>query len=76
MLRISDCIRDAIRLAIPQPTEWQHVRNEIDAAMIFAGPDFVNVLRVDHLTRFNRAVWLGLRRRVPRRPHLIDNSPI
>src|SRR5262245_22239904 len=26
-LRISDCIRDGIRLAIPQPTEWQHIGN-------------------------------------------------
>jgi hypothetical protein len=26
----------------PQPTEWQRVRNQIDAAMIFARADFVN----------------------------------
>jgi hypothetical protein len=24
-------------------TEWQHIGNQIDAAMIFAGTDFVNV---------------------------------
>ena len=36
MLRISDCIR----LAVPQSTEWQHIGNQIDAAMIFTGADF------------------------------------
>jgi hypothetical protein len=41
MLRVSDCIRDSISIAIPQPTEWQPHRNQIDAAMIFAGADFV-----------------------------------
>jgi hypothetical protein len=25
MLRITDCIRDSISIAIPQPTEWQRV---------------------------------------------------
>jgi hypothetical protein len=30
-------------LAIPQPTEWQRIGNQIYAAMIFAGTDFVNV---------------------------------
>jgi hypothetical protein len=28
---------------MPQATEWQRIGNQIDAAMIFAGPDFVNV---------------------------------
>jgi len=27
----------------PQPTEWQRIRNQIDAAMIFARTDFVCV---------------------------------
>jgi len=43
MLGISDCVRDGIRLAIPQPTEWQRIGNEIDTAFIFARADFVNV---------------------------------
>jgi hypothetical protein len=30
-------------LAIPQPTEWQRVGNQIDAAKIFARVDFVGV---------------------------------
>jgi len=38
MLRVSDCVCDCIRLAVQQPTEWQHLGNEIDAAMIFARP--------------------------------------
>jgi hypothetical protein len=27
-----------------EPTEWQHIRNQIDAAFVFARADFVNVL--------------------------------
>jgi len=46
MLGISDCVRHGIRLAIPQPTEWQNIGNLIDAAMIFARPDLIDV-RVD-----------------------------
>jgi hypothetical protein len=45
MLGVSDCIRDSIGIAIPQPTEWQHIGNEIDAAFIFARTNFVNVHR-------------------------------
>jgi hypothetical protein len=29
--------------AVPQPTEWQHIGNQIDAAFIFAWADFVKV---------------------------------
>jgi hypothetical protein len=28
---------------LPQPTEWQGIGNQINAAMIFARADFVNV---------------------------------
>jgi hypothetical protein len=31
MLRVTDCIRDGIGIAIPQPTEWQHIGNQINA---------------------------------------------
>ena len=44
MLRVADCVAERVRLAISQPTEWQRVGNEIDAAMIFARADLVNVL--------------------------------
>jgi hypothetical protein len=35
------CVPDRIRFGIPQPTEWQRIGNEIDAAMIFTRTDFV-----------------------------------
>ena len=31
-------------LVVPQPTEWKDVGNEIEAAMIFAGADFIRCL--------------------------------
>jgi hypothetical protein len=31
--------------AVPQPTERQRISNQIDAAMMFAGEDFVSVRR-------------------------------
>src|SRR5262249_18210280 len=37
---ITDCM---ICRAIPQPTERQHVTDQINAAMIFTGSDFVKV---------------------------------
>jgi hypothetical protein len=43
MFGVTDCVRDCIRLAVPQPTEWQRVGKEIDAAMIFPRADLVNV---------------------------------
>jgi hypothetical protein len=38
--RGADCI---IRRVIPKPTEWQRIGDQIDAAMILAGPDFIFV---------------------------------
>jgi hypothetical protein len=35
-------------LVVPQPTEWKDVGNEIEAAMIFAGADFIKVLNRFH----------------------------
>ena len=40
---ISDCVDDRVRLGIPQFSEWQHIGNQINAAMIFARADFVKV---------------------------------
>ena len=45
MHRVADCITDRIWLAIPQPTEWQRIGNQIDAAFIFARADFVKLHR-------------------------------
>ena len=43
MLCVSDCIRDGVGIAIPQTTERQRIGDWIDAAMIPARADFVNV---------------------------------
>jgi hypothetical protein len=32
-----------VRLGVPRTTEWQRIGNQIDAAMVFARFDFVNV---------------------------------
>jgi hypothetical protein len=39
MLRVSDCVRDGIQLAIPQPTEWQRIGSQIDAGDDLCGGD-------------------------------------
>jgi hypothetical protein len=44
-LSVVDCVIDCVWLAIPQPAEWQCIGNQIDAAMIGARSDFVNVHR-------------------------------
>ena len=43
-LGVPDCIADCVRLAVPQATVWQRIGDEIDAAIIPARADFVNVL--------------------------------
>ena len=43
MHRVSDCIREGVRFAMPQPTEWQRIGDEIKAAFVFARADFVKV---------------------------------
>src|ERR1044071_3685085 len=42
MLRI-DCIRDCIRRSVPQPTEWQRIGNQINAAFVASRSDFVKM---------------------------------
>ena len=42
MFRVSNCVADRARAAIPQPNERQHIGNQIDTAFIFARADFVN----------------------------------
>jgi hypothetical protein len=41
-------VADCVWLAIPQPTEWQRIGDQIDAAMIFARADFVNVQQITY----------------------------
>ena len=43
-LCVADCVGHCIWLAIPHPTEWQRVGDQIDAALVAARMDFVNVL--------------------------------
>jgi len=47
MLRVSDCVAHRVRFAIPQPTEWENIRNQINAASMPARADFVNVDDLD-----------------------------
>src|SRR5262249_24161259 len=42
-LSIFDCVADSVWLTVPQPTERQHVGNQINAATIFARAEFVDV---------------------------------
>jgi hypothetical protein len=72
MLCVADCVADCVRFDIPEPTKRQHIGNEIDAAFIFAGADFVKVRVLDILgrvviyvvsSRFRRAIYLVYWRR-------------
>jgi hypothetical protein len=42
-LACADCVAYRVWLAIAQATEWEHIGDYIDTAMIFTRPDFVNV---------------------------------
>jgi hypothetical protein len=44
MFGVSDCIVDRVWLAVLEPTEWQRIGNQIDAAFVAAWTDFVRVL--------------------------------
>jgi hypothetical protein len=46
MFNVADCVLDRVWFAVPQPTEWQRIGNQIDAAMIFARSHFVKALEV------------------------------
>jgi len=36
MLCVSDCVLDCVCPGVPEPPEWEHIGNQIDAATIFA----------------------------------------
>jgi hypothetical protein len=42
-LCVAGGVAGCVWLAIPQPAEWQRVGNQINAAIIFARPDFVKL---------------------------------
>jgi hypothetical protein len=48
VFRVSDGVRNGVWAVIPQPTEWQRIAGKIDAAMIFARADFINVFDLSH----------------------------
>jgi hypothetical protein len=58
------CIVDRIWPGVPQPDEWQRIGNQVDAAMIFAGTDFVKVHRIKRL--------FPSRNRIPLRSQIIS----
>ena len=62
-LRVTNCVADGVRLAIRQATEWQRIGNQINAPMIFARADFVNVFNLTHLVgvRGNRFTSIASR---------------
>jgi len=43
-------------LTVPQPTEWQHIGNQIEVAFVFARAHFIDVHR-DGSYHFLVAVW-------------------
>ena len=43
MLCVAENVADRVWVAVPQPTEWQRIGNQINAAMIFARTDLINV---------------------------------
>ena len=53
---VADCI---IRRVVPQPTEWQHIGNQINAAPTFAGPNVVNVHLAFDILYGNEAMKFG-----------------
>ncbi len=43
MLGVVDCIADCVWLAALPATEWQHIGNQIDVALVAARPNLVKV---------------------------------
>ena len=43
LVSLGNGVANCVWLAVPQATEWQHIGDQIDAAMIFARMDFVSV---------------------------------
>jgi hypothetical protein len=69
VLRVIDC---RARVLIPQPSERKRIGNQINAAMIFARADFVNVLWLHRLVKQNHTPDKhkndGDRKRIPVKP--------
>ena len=59
MLCVVDCIADCVWFAVPQPTKWQRIGNQIDTAMIFARANRPPLCKHMPLSNvgFSHAVW-------------------
>src|SRR5262245_14659546 len=58
MHRVTDRVAGRVRSAIHEPTEWQHIGNQIGTAHGLAWADFVNVnwhMLVNHLVQAEQA---------------------
>ena len=44
MLRVVDCVANCVWLAVPQPTKWQRIGNQIDAPFILVQADLVKAI--------------------------------
>jgi hypothetical protein len=54
---VQPCAVLARTFPMPVPTQWQHIRNEINTAFIFARRDFVKVHRVEKQLLFRAAIF-------------------
>jgi len=61
MLRVADGVRDGVRLAIPQPTEWQRGGNQPDATFISTRTDLHAGAEVIRNVSEMTYVWSGFR---------------
>jgi hypothetical protein len=43
-LRVNDCVAVRVRLAIPQPTEWQRIGDEMNNGRIIRHPAIKNLI--------------------------------
>jgi hypothetical protein len=72
MLRVADRVADCVWSIVPQPTEWQRIGDQIDAAMIFVRRRSCSFLLKNF--RFRQRVTLDLSahhgRSPPRHPRL------
>jgi hypothetical protein len=53
-LRVSDSVRDGVRLAVPQTTEWQHVGNQTRPLLRFG---FTNCTRTKGKSEVKRTAF-------------------
>jgi hypothetical protein len=65
MLCVANGVFDRVGFAIPEPTEWQRIGNQINAAMIFARADFKKRVQKSSFTKTRVAVRTNAHTGVP-----------